>query len=446
MNFLRRLRYNTARWLVRDFMSQHDDLSDREHIWSVRQLDEAIQKSHYGRAKDDYAQHVWVQKAVKIWADSIGPLQIQVLRKDTVLQDHPLVDLLGAPNPAMSRSDVWRQWAVDMALGGECGFEAVRGAGGNIVQLYPRQPDFFHVRAVRGRERYFEVAEYVLDPTSLHPYTLPPDDFLHFKFYNPLNPFRGLPPAAAVRMSILIDTLIQSWSRMFFRNNARPDFAVIAPQGITPEEKLAIVDALTIRYGSVEQSHKPIVLEQGVQDIKPFAFPRKDLEWMQQRRLNRDEIGAIWGVPDEIMGYGRDTYENFDTAERVLWTLTLINLTNFRDEHLTRYCRRQGLLARGQRVATDLSRVWALRRAAAVQLLDAKTLFDMGVPFNVLDEKLGLGIGPVEGGDVGHVGSTNPFGTSGGSKPAPSGKPDKPSSEQEKTWQLMEALNGNGRH
>ena len=70
-----------------------------------------------------------------------------------------------------------------------------------------------------------------------------------------------------------------------------------------------------------QNAHKPIVLEQGVTDIKTFSFAPKDMEWLEQRKLSRDEVGAVFGVPDEIMGYGKDTFENFDAADRVLWTL-----------------------------------------------------------------------------------------------------------------------------
>lgn len=377
---------------------QHPELEDIEHVLSVRSDDQATYGNDYDKASDDFAHHVWVQKAVRIWGDSIAPLLLRV-EKNREAITHPLNDLLASPNEDQDSSELWRWWATDMALGGEHGLEFVSSRGGQIRFMYPRQPDFFHVRPDASRARYWKVAEYLLDPDSSDSYTLTPDEFLHFKFYNPLQPYRGIAPSSAVRLSVIIDQLVQAWSRMFFTNSARPDYAVVAPQGLTKDEREYIELALATKFGGAFRSHLPIVLEQGITDIKTFSYPRTDSEWIAQRRMSRDEVGAIWGVPDEVMGYGKDTYENFDTAERVLWTITLVNLIDFRDRRLTHFFRRRKLLAPDERVATDLSRVWALRRAAAVQMRDAERFSNMGVPFNTIDEKLGLGIGPVPGGD-----------------------------------------------
>ena len=394
------------RWRFRRVLSglfeQYPDLENVEHVMSVRSDDAVAHGSTYRKAAGDFNAHVWMQKAANVWGSSLAPLQLRVMRGGQAVS-HPLNAMLDNPNPEQDSSDVWRWWAVDMALGGEHGFEFVSSRRGEIAHYYPRQPDFFHVRPDPARARYWKVQEYRLDPESPSAYTLAPEEFLHFKFYNPLQPFRGIAPAGAVRLSVIIDELVQAWSRQFFANSARPDYAVIAPQGLTPLEREEIEFRLSQKFGGSYQAHKPVILEQGVTDIKTFSYPRTDLQWIDQRKLSRDEVGAIYGVPDEIMGYGRDTHENFDTAERVLWALTLMNLINFRDRRMTNFFRRREMLAGDESVGTDLSRVWALRRAAAVQMRDARILSAMGVPFNVIDARLGLGIGEVPGGETGYL-------------------------------------------
>lgn len=397
----------------RSMADQHPEFLDRLHVLTVRSDAEqgaGTVDASYAAGMGDYAGHIWVNKAVRVWADSLAPLRVGVADERGALSfSHPAALLLADPNPDLTGGDLWRRWAVDMALGGECGLELRRsqtnaaGAGGSGRQweLYPKQPSDFAVRPAKGRRGMLKVAAYVVNPDTEDAYTVRPEEFKHFKFYNPANPWRGLAPLAAVRLGVVIDQLVQAWTRVFFSNGARPDFAVIAPEGLTPSERQEIEFRLAAEHGA-GQWHRPIVLEKGVQDIKVFSFPRKDLEWLDQRRMSRDEIGAVFGVPDEIMGYGRDTYENFDTAERVLWALTLSNLINFRDEQLTHFFLLADILKPGQRLVTDLSRVWALRRAAAQQMKDAHALFAMGVPFNTIDKVLGLGVGPVAGGDRGY--------------------------------------------
>lgn len=401
VNWLSRL-VNVARWrlgrVLNGLFEQYPDLANREHVLAVRSDDSVQFGGTFQRASDNYNYHAWTQKAVGVWGSSIAPLALRVTHKGEAVT-HPLNALLDMPNPDMDSSDLWRWWATDMALGGEHGLEFVSSRAGQIAECYPRQPDGFHVRPDEGRRRYWKVAEYRLFPDEQYAYNLRPDEFLHFKFYNPLQPYRGVSPASAVRLAVIIDELVQVWSRQFFSNGARPDYAIIAPQGITPMERDDIEFRLSRKFGGSLNAHKPIVLEEGVTDIKTFSFPRGDAQWMEQRKLSRDEVGAIYGVPDEIMGFGHNTYENFDTAERVLWSLTLINLINFRDSRLTNFFRNRGLLGPGEAVTTDVSRVWALRRAAAVQMKDALSLSRMGVPFNIIDKKLGLGVGDVPGGN-----------------------------------------------
>lgn len=390
----------------RDLASLYPDLADRVHVISVRSDEEQAASTRTGGYREgvvEYEQHVWVHKAASVWADSIAPLRIGVVQGTSAPSySHPIAELLAHPNPVSTASDLWRAWAIDLALGGEVGWEFVRDSGGSLVEIHHRQPPEFAVRPEPGRSRYGRVAAYVMFPDEDSRYTLQPREFKHFRFYNPANPWRGLAPLTAVRMGVTIDALVQAWSRMFFVNAARPDYAVIAPSGLTQTEKEAMEFKLGQKFGGADGWHKPVILEEGVQDIKVFSFPRKDQEWTQQRIFSRDEIGAIFGIPDEIMGYGRNTYENFDTAERVLWSLTIKNLIDFRDEQLTHWFHQYGGLRPGARLVTDVSRVWALRRAAVQQMRDALGLYAMGVPFNTIDVHLQLGIGPVPGGDVGH--------------------------------------------
>jgi hypothetical protein len=190
----------------------------------------------------------------------------------------------------------------------------------------------------------------------------------------------------------VIDQLAQAWSRLFFRNSARPDYAIVAPQGITQSEREQLEAQLMSKFGGVGNAHKPIILEHGITDVKTFSHRPKDIEWLAQREMSRDEIGAIFGVPDEIMGYGRDTYENFQTARSVLWTLTLVPLLGYRDTTLTGFFQRRGELAAGERIATDTSAVAELQENLSEKLAQAKLLFEMGYPPDQINDRLGLGM------------------------------------------------------
>jgi hypothetical protein len=129
--------------------------------------------------------------------------------------------------------------------------------------------------------------------------------------------------------------------------------------------------------------------------------------WLDQRKNAREEIGAILGVPDVLLGFGPETYDTEDkrtAALRTLWTLTLIPLADLRDDQLTSFfTRRRPMLGPGETIKTDLSSVGVWQEDIGPKVETARQLWDMGVPFNLIDERLGLGVGEIESGSVGYL-------------------------------------------
>ena len=104
----------------------HPELIDRIHIASLSSDAEvALNAYGYIEALADHESYVWVRKAIKVLGDNVAPLPLQIKQEDTVLENHPLSLLLQTANPSMSSADLWRQWVIDMMLGGEEGWELV---------------------------------------------------------------------------------------------------------------------------------------------------------------------------------------------------------------------------------------------------------------------------------------------------------------------------------
>jgi HK97 family phage portal protein len=409
MNLLTRIieRAKTEKSAIYDL---HPDLQHRLPIMRVLSGEEQGMGGGMGTFPGNtqfYQSQVWVHKAIKVIKDNIAPLVLRVVTDNDgdveVIENHGLTPILQSPNPEMDSSGLWSEWITDMMLGGEWGLEIVKNQGAGLFGIYPRQPHHFSVVPVKEGRRYRQVAEYKIDDGIADPYMLPPEEFIHFKFYNPSNPWRGLAPIMAVRMGVIIDQLAQAWTRLFFRNQARPDYALIAPLGMTRTERDEHMNQLMTDHSTAEGLHRPIILEHGVTDIKTFSHAPKDVEWLEQRKLSRDEVGAIFGVPDEIMGYGRDTYENFDTADRVLWTLTISPLVRFRDETFTHWARRHGLLQPTEQIKTDLSKIPQLQEDRTAKLEQFDKLAGRGYPVNELNEYFELGLPDAPGGDVGYI-------------------------------------------
>lgn len=385
-------------------ISHRPDLAGRTHVLQQYSDAVAMELDSYADYAKVYKVYVWVRKAVSKIADSISSLPVVVTdAAGDTLSSHRVSELLANVNDTMSPPDLWQRWVVHKMLAGESFFEIVTDGRGQPVELWPRAPDKVKVLpdVSKERELFPRVAGYIYGDTEK---PISAGLMWHSRFYNPVNPWRGLAPIAAVREGIIIDLFAQSWSKAFLKSGARPDYAVIAPQGITRTEKDDLETQLALKFGGQENWHKPIVLEEGITDIKTFSFAPKDIEWLEQRKFARDEVGGVFGVPDEVMGYGRDTYENMDAAHRWFWLLTLLPLIKHRDSSLTHFFTKLNpQLQPGERITTDLSSIGVLQEDIKPKLEQARSFWEMGVPLNMINEKLGLGLGSVPGGDVGYL-------------------------------------------
>jgi len=114
----------------------------------------------------------------------------------------------------------------------------------------------------------------------------------------------------------------------------------------------------------------------------------------------------MFGVPDILMGFGADSYDTEEkrrTAERALWTLTLMPLANYRDTALTEFFRRMRVLAPDESLVSDYGRIGVLREDKGALITQGQALFDRGIPWSVINDYLSLGLPEFLRWDVGYL-------------------------------------------
>lgn len=413
MNLLTYIRYHQARvrraaGRFKAFADLYPDLAYREHIYSSSAQFAAAEADSYVGAAKLHKSYVWVRKAITLYAQNIAPLPVRVVDANgKALTDHPLTLRYQAPNDRMPAPRYWAKLITHKLLSGECFTEIVDDTRGRPAEFWPRRPDKVQIAPDGSRPGYPAVAHYHLDELPDGQQDLPPESVIHEMFENPLSEWRGLGPIPAVLAGITLDLFAQAQAQGFYKNQARPDYAITARELQTPDERKRLEAQVDEKYGlGGTRSGKPIILEEG-QDIKILSFPEKDLSSLEQRRFSRDEVAAVFGIPDILMGFGADTYdteEKREAALAILWALGLLPFVMDRDEIETHFWRTvRPMLSSGQRVATDLSGVAVLQEKIGPKLENAKQFWGMGVPYNLIDQLLRLGTGPIPGGDVGYL-------------------------------------------
>lgn len=126
------------------------------------------------------------------------------------------------------------------------------------------------------------------------------DDVVQFKFDDPDNDVRGLSLLASLELTVASDLFAMKYNEKFFENSART--------GIIFNMKNATVDEvkrnrawLEINYVGVEAAHRPLILEGGV-DVTKSVSTRAEMEFIEGRRFNRQEILSVMDIDPTKLG------------------------------------------------------------------------------------------------------------------------------------------------
>ena len=269
-----------------------------------------------------------VYACVRILAEGIAGLPLHLYKcgkngsREKVV-DHPLYFLLhDEPNPEMT-SFVFRETLMThLLLWGNAYAQIIRDGRGVVVALYPLMPDRMRVDRDENGQIYYR---YQLGADESHlekPGTvdLSPKDVLHI----PALGFDGLvrySPIAMARNSIGMAIACEDFGASFFRNGAAPSGVLEHPGVLKNPEKLR--DAWEAQYGGSRNSGRVAVLEEGMK-FNPIAIPPEQVQFLETRKFQVDEIARIFHVPPHMIGdLERSTFSNIEqqSLEFVKYTL-----------------------------------------------------------------------------------------------------------------------------
>lgn len=226
------------------------------------------------------------------------------------LESHVLLDLMDKPNPIQDGITFQEMAFLHMLLAGEAFWGVIRNGVGLPVQLWPMFP--YGMKHVLNADGTLKGWVYRVNGEDV-PWL--PDDVVHIPLTNPNDLYRGMSVVKAAARAIETDTASADWSRNFFKNSARPDVV------LETENKLddAVFDRLKEQWdnnhaGSAN-AHKTALLEQGIK-AHVLNMSQKDMDFLEGRKFNRDQILAMFAMSRTILGVIEgDGRANMDAAE-----------------------------------------------------------------------------------------------------------------------------------
>lgn len=257
-----------------------------------------------------------VYACVQLIAGAISAMPMHVYRRarDGDLERDMNTDLWWMLNeefsPRWPASAGWSYMVQSKLLHGDGFAEILRDRNGKIVGLMPIHPR--RVEPIASPDGMRLVYRVQPDPTILQPdksastrRVIDQDDMLHVAGFG----FNGLRGMSALRNSLSTAGVLainaQDFSASFLQNLGRPDFALRTDGQLTDDQFNRLQDNLATHSGPTN-SGKPMILEGGL-DIKTLTMPLEEMQLLETRKFQVEEICRAFGVPPFMVGHTEKT-------------------------------------------------------------------------------------------------------------------------------------------
>ena len=157
------------------------------------------------------------------------------------ITEHPLLSLLRSVNDQENGFEMRELTCVMLDLTGDAYWFLEKDALGVPTRLFVLRSQW--VKILPDRQKF--VSGYVYGPQSVlnrgDVLTLPPEDVIHFKYPNPLDPWYGMGPVQASAYAIESQEVREKFVLATMGNMARPDLIVKYLEGeLDPKERAAV--------------------------------------------------------------------------------------------------------------------------------------------------------------------------------------------------------------
>lgn len=269
-------------------------------------------------------------RAVRLIAEAAAALPLVFQDADRRYDLHPVMELLGRPNPAQGRAELFEALYGQLLLSGNGYLEAVMGSGRLPGEVFVLRSD--RMTAVPGADGWPVAYDYVVGNRRLRfDMTGPAPAICQIRSFHPQDDHYGFSPMQAAAVAIDVHNSASAWSKALLDNAARPSGAIVYKgadgQGaLSPDQYDRLVAEMESYHQGARNAGRPMLLEGGL-DWKPMGFSPSDMEFQETKLAAAREIATAFGVPPMLIGIPGDaTYANYQEANRAFYRLTVLPL------------------------------------------------------------------------------------------------------------------------
>lgn len=310
-------------------------------------------------AREGYGRNELVYACINEIATSASEARLRVESKaeSEEVEQGPLVELLTAPNPAMSQYDFLAGLHVYLQIAGNVYIYRVRGRAGQTVALYLLRPDRV---AVVPSDTGVAGYTYTVDGRE---YPLAAEDIGHVRLPNPFDDYYGLSPLHVLAKRVNQDFAIADFVRAFFQNAGVPSGLLNVKRKLNSEDEAnRIRERWRARFSGGRNWHNLAILDEDA-TYQQLSVNPDDMAMPDLTSITEARICSAFGVPPILVGakvgLDRSTFANYAEARASFWHETLLPLYRLIEDALNRFLAPE--LGPGLRICWDYSEVGALQ-------------------------------------------------------------------------------------
>lgn len=250
--------------------------------------------------------------AINLKAGAIAALPVHLYSQDAKgerdrLTDEGLWWILNEQfNPRWSAAHGWEFLQQSLMLHGNAYAKILRRPDGAVRGLMPLHPRRVSIGVWDDGERLAYAVE--PDPNVRAGVTqvLDQDDVIHVAGLG----FDGVSAPSPLRHQLMmtggVADAAQEFSNGFLQNSARPDYALLTDQKLSPETVTTMRDQIDERHRGPAQSGRPMILSGGLK-FQALTMPLEDMQLLETRKFQIEEIARVYGIPPFMLGHNEKT-------------------------------------------------------------------------------------------------------------------------------------------
>ena len=348
--------------------------------------------------REGYKISPYVYRAVRTIIQACSAVPWLVVDPDgEPIAEHPLAKVLQKPNPEFSGQDLIEFLIAHLELVGNALWQPII-VGNQVKEIWIVMPDLVKPipADIKGEWlKGWEVTEY---GGSHH--IVPASQFIHFMQVDPANPYWGISPLMAVARTIDVDNEAVDTQKISMQNRGVVDGVFTHESPLTAEQFEEARRQIRENYLTKSRRREPWVLGAGSK-WQQMSLTPVEMDYIASRIRNLRDIAGAFGISPIFLGdLEQSSYDNMKQARKSLYEDVAIPLL---DDIKATLNLKLAPLYNDIIITYDVSTITALREDYGAKVEQAHKLWSMGLPFDQINSRLGMGFEEFHGWDTGYL-------------------------------------------